>query len=127
MTSKMLLALLASMMAVSLAGCTSKGADAAVEFEGEGVGVDTDSADCGDEGTIVGTGNVDEGEVTVRVFNGAEELYEETFRGEIALDGEAMDGESGDWTLEATRSGDGNIGEEIAGSFDGEYTFRLDC
>lgn len=127
MASKLLLALVASMLAAGLAGCTSKGADAAVEFEGEGVGVDTDSADCGDEGTLVGTGTVDEGEVTIRVMNGGDQLFEETYDSEIALDGKVMDGESGDWTIEATRSGDGGIGDEIAGNFDGEYTFRLDC
>lgn len=127
MASKLLLAALASMIAASLAGCTSKGADAAVEFEGEGVGVDTDSAECNDDGTLVGSGNVEQGEVTVRVMNGADQIFEETYDSEIALDGRALDGDSGEWTIEATRSGDGGIDEELAGGFEGEYTFRLDC
>ena len=126
MANTMRLALLASMMMAALAGCTAGGADAAVEFDGEGVGVDSDSADCGDEGTLVGSGSVDEGEVTIRVFNGEDQMFEETYDGEIALDGKVMDGESGKWTIEATRSGDGGT-DELLGTFDGQYTFRLDC
>lgn len=113
---------LAALALAALAGCTTKGADAAVEFDGSGNGVDMDSADCGGEGTLVGSGRVDEGEVTVRVLEGAEEIFEETYTSEIALDGRAIDGGDGEWTIEATRSGDALLED-----FDGEYTFRLDC
>lgn len=122
MASKLLWALLGCMLTAGLAGCTTKGADAAVEFEGEGNGVDADSADCGDEATLVGSGTVEDGEVTVRVMNGADEVFQETYDGEIAIDGRVLDGDSNDWTIEATRSG-----EQLLEDFNGEYTFRLDC
>ena len=122
MASKPLLVLVAGLVAMLMAGCTSKGADASVSFDGEGNGVDSDTADCEDNGTISGTGSVQDGEVTVRVMNGAEEVYEETFTGEIGIDAEAIDGDSGEWMIEATRSGD-----ELLSDFNGEYTFRLDC
>ena len=123
MASRHLLALVAGLMAMLLAGCTAgSGADASVAFDGEGNGIDSDTADCNDDGTISGTGSITDGEVTVRVMNGANEIFQETYSGDIALDARALDGESGDWMIEATRSGD-----ELLDSFNGEYTFRLDC
>jgi hypothetical protein len=122
MASKLLMAFLACMMVAGLAGCTTKGADAAVKFDGEGNGIDADSTSCDDKGTLVGSGTVQDGEVTVRVMNGDEEIFQETYDGEIALDGRALNGDSGKWMIEATRSG-----EELLEDFNGEYTFRLDC
>lgn len=117
-----ILALLAALLVAGLAGCTTKNADAAVEFDGEGNGVDADTTDCDDKGTLVGTGNVEDGEVTVRVLNGNDEIFQETYDGEIAVDGRVLNGDSGTWTIEATRSG-----EQLLEDFNGQYTFRLDC
>lgn len=114
--------MLATLALVTMAGCTTAGADASIEFDGSGNGVDADSADCKGDGTLAGSGTVDDGELTVRVLVDGDEVFQETYTGEIALEGRAIDGKSGDWTLEATRSGD-----ELLTDFDGSYKFRLDC
>ena len=115
--------LMAGLFPAALAGCTQSGADASVHFDGEGNGIDSDDTKCDSKGTLVGSGNVDDGEVTVRVMDGGDELFRHTYDGAIAIDGHVLEGDSGDWTLEATRSSSG----ELLGDFNGDYTFRLDC
>lgn len=51
------------------------------------------------------------------------DVFTRTFDGGIDLEGERMDGASGEWTVTATRSGDDLIGDE----FNGQYTFGMTC
>jgi hypothetical protein len=114
--------------AMAFAGCAggggTLGSDAGVTFDGNTSGSHGDSADCGDQGTVSGSGTVNDGSLEVRVTDGSgDEVFQETFEGEISMDAQTVDGASGNWKIEATRSGDDLAGDE----FQGEYTFRLDC
>jgi hypothetical protein len=125
MKSSVLLVLLASLAtAAMVSGCTAAGAAASVVFDGKGNGVNDDSAKCRDKGTLTGSGHVDDGQVTVRVTDGdGHELLSKTYQsGDIPVDAKGLAGNTGTWTVEATRSG-----SDLFSDFNGHYTFRLDC
>lgn len=114
--------------AMTLAGCAggggTLGSDASLTFDGTGGGSHDDSADCGDEGTITGDGNIQDGTVSVVVTDGGgDQVFEQEYEGEFTIEPETVNGASGTWQIEATRGGEGLAGDE----FQGEYTFRLDC
>lgn len=121
-----LLILLAA--AALLAGCADdSGLDAdgaSLEFEGRGSGSHEDSADCDDDATLAGSGNVEDGSIEVTVTDGSGAVkFEESFDGGIESEAERMQGASGDWTLSIVRAGDDLIGDE----FNGQYAFTLTC
>lgn len=110
---------------VLLAGCFGdSGGSAKVSYDGTGNGVDSDSTDCDDDGTLVSSGQVDAGQVDVRVTDGdGSTVFERQFDGGANLDAQALSGAGGEWTLTATRSSDSLLGSP----FSGDYSFRLSC
>jgi hypothetical protein len=117
--------LLSVFVAALLAGCTA-GAGEALElsYEGTDSGTHDDSAECDDDATLVGTGNVEDGQVVLTVSDGSgDDVFTRTFDGGIDLEGEQLDGASGTWTVTAVRGGDDLVGDE----FNGQYTFGLAC
>lgn len=123
------LLLLSACLAALLAGCaddssTNSHGSASLSYNGNEVGSHDDSADCDDDGTLVGTGSIDDGSIHVTVTDGkGAEQFSETYDGDLDGDAEHMDGGSGEWTLTVTRTGDALVG----GDFDGSYTFTLTC
>ncbi|HLF15901.1 MAG TPA: hypothetical protein VI796_00490 [Candidatus Thermoplasmatota archaeon] len=102
-----------------LAGCSSAGAEAAIEFDGTGNGAHSDRGDCGDSGTLSGDGKVHDGQVTVRVQDAdGTELFVQSYSEDFELDGEHLSGDAGDWTLRATRDGNDVLGDTFGGSYD---------
>jgi hypothetical protein len=108
-----------------LAGCIGdSGGTAEVSFDGTGNGSHEDSAKCNDDGTLVSNGQVDEGQVDVRVTDGdGRTVFSQEFDGGANLDAKSIEGASGTWTVHATRSADMILGSP----FSGDYTFRLTC
>lgn len=123
---KTLLLLLAS--ATLLAGCAGDGGTqsvASLDFEGTDSGSHSDTAqDCDDDGTLVGTGNIEDGmiEVTVTDGSGAQQ-FSRTYDAGVDTEGERLNGASGDWELTVMRSGDDLLGDP----FNGQYSFTLTC
>lgn len=117
--------LLFAALAMLLAGCTAGTGDVTeLSHEGVGSGNHEEKADCDDSGTLGGTGNVEDGTLVVTVTDGSgDEVFSRTFDGGIDVEGERLEGASGEWTLSATRSGDDLVGDE----FNGQYTFGLTC
>lgn len=113
---------------MALAGCAggggTLGSDASLTFDGSGSGSHSEEADCNDEGTLTGDGNVSDGRLEVTVSDGGgDEVFSQSFEGEFTLEPKQMNGASGSWEITADRSGDDLAGDE----FQGKYTFRLDC
>jgi hypothetical protein len=117
------LALLASLPL--LAGCIGdSGGAATVSYDGTGNGVDEDSTSCDSDGTLVASGQVDAGQVDVRITDGdGRTVFERQFDGGANIDAQALDGASGTWDLTAVRSSDTLLGQP----FSGDYRFRLSC
>jgi hypothetical protein len=117
--------ILAAGLVLLLAGCTAGTGDLTeLSYEGRDSGSHQERADCDDSATLAGTGNVEDGTLTVRVTDGSgEEAFSRSFDGGIDLEGERLQGASGTWTMTATRSGDDLVGDE----FNGQYTFGLTC
>lgn len=113
------------LLALGLAGCAGdSGGSAKVSFDGAGNGSHADEAKCDDEGTLIGSGDVDAGQVTVRVRDGdGRQVFSRTLDGGFNVESEKLTGASGDWEIAATRSSDSVLDEE----FSGDYTFRLAC
>lgn len=113
------------LFAVPFAGCIGdSGGSASVSFDGSGNGSHSDSSDCDDDGTVFGSGNVDAGQVTVRVTDGdGRQIYADTFDGGVNVETEGVDGASGEWDIVATRSSDTLLGTP----FSGDYSFKLSC
>ena len=123
MTTKVLTLL--PFLLLAIAGCIGdSGGSAKVSYDGSGNGTDSDSTDCDDDGTLVASGQVDSGQVNVRVTDGdGRQVFAQQFDGGANLDTQALSGESGKWTLTAVRSSDTLLGSP----FSGDYTFRLSC
>lgn len=117
--------LLAGLALLLLAGCVGdSGGAAKLSFEGSDSGSHDDTVKCDDDATLVGTGTIDDGSVTVRVTDGSgAEKFSRTFDEDVDVTGEGLDGASGTWTLSATRAGDDLLGDP----FNGSYTFNLSC
>lgn len=116
-----------------LAGCAGDDADgldavdneaASLEFEGRDSGNHSDSAECDEDATLTGTGNIEDGTIQVTVTDGSGAMkFEKTYDGGVDAEGERMEGASGEWTLTVTRAGDDLLGDE----FHGQYAFTLTC
>jgi hypothetical protein len=108
-----------------LAGCIGdSGGAAKVSYDGTGNGVDEDSTKCDSDGTLVANGQVDQGQVDVRVTDGdGHPLFSRQFDGGANLETQALDGASGTWTIRAVRSSDTLLGAE----FSGHFSFNLSC
>jgi hypothetical protein len=119
---------LLALAALALAGCAGDSGEAAkLTYEGNDIGAHDESADCDDDATLVADGNVDQGQVEITVTDGdGDEVFSETFsEGEgMEMEGEMLEGASGEWTLAAVRMNDALVDSE---GFDGEYTVRLTC
>lgn len=115
--------------AALLAGCADDAdvdaGGASLEFNGEDSGTHSDTAEgCDDEGTLAGSGNIDDGSILVTVTDGSgDEVFSKTYDGGIDGEGERLQGASGDWKLTVARSGDDLVGDP----FRGRYTFTLTC
>lgn len=106
-------------VALMLAGCTGGDEDAP---SSAAVGTDgdmEDTADCPEgDATLTGAGSVDEGTVTITVMDGdGNEVWSETYDDAFELEGEAVEGASGTWTIEATESS----------GFDGTFGLNMLC
>ena len=111
---------------VALAGCAKSGigADARLTFDGSGNGTHSERANCDDSGRIGGSGDVTDGTVRVRVTDvDGTQLFSQDFEGDFDLDDQTLTGDSGEWKIEATRSGNDLAGDE----FQGDYQFNLVC
>lgn len=110
---------------VAASGCLAVGADAHLDYDGRGNGSHSETASCGDKGTIRTTGEVHDGRLTIRLTDsGDTEVFQKEFRnGSIEMTAVEARGDSGTWTLSASRSGDDLAGD----SFNGNYQIRLDC
>jgi hypothetical protein len=108
-----------------LAGCVGdSGENARLHYKGDGVGTDEDSAKCDSDGTLSSTGDVESGQVEITVTDGdGKGIYAKTFDGGMNVDGEALDGAKGEWTLRATRTSDTILG----GGFNGSYSVLMTC
>ncbi len=118
--------LLASAMALS--GCMGVGtgitADASLEYDGASNGSHSETTDCGDSGTLSGSGNVPDGTVQITLTDGNDgQLFQQSYDGDFTLESQEFTGDSGTWKIDAQRSGDDLAGDE----FRGDYGFHLDC
>lgn len=118
--------LLASVSAlVLLTGCIGdSGGSARLSYEGNEIGSHNESEDCDKEGHLLGSGSISRGSVRVTVTTDDGERYGDTFTGDFTLASQELTGQSGDWTLTATRIGGTNLG--LSG-FDGSYSFTMTC
>lgn len=125
MTMKLALSL---MLVLVIPGCIGfgddGGADAALTFDGDSSGQHSQRADCDDQGTIAGSGNVLDGEVTVTLRDASDtRLFQQTFDGEFELDEKTISGSAGQWDIHAERAGNDVVGD----AFDGSYEFFVNC
>lgn len=123
---RLILATLA--LAALLAGCANDAgvdADAAhLEFEGQDSGSHSDTADCDDDATLTGTGNIEDGTIEVSVTDGSgSSQFRRTYDSGVDVEGERFDGASGEWRLTVMRAGDDLVGDQ----FSGQYAFTLAC
>lgn len=108
-----------------LAGCFGdSGGSARLSYEGDDVGTHSESEDCDKEGHLLGSGSISRGSVQVAVTTDDGERYGDTFEGDFTLASQALTGQSGDWTLTATRIGSTTLG--LSG-FAGSYSFTMTC
>lgn len=115
---------LASVVA-SLAGCVGdSGGSARISYEGNEIGTHDESEKCDKDGHLLGSGSIDRGSVQVSVTTDDGEHYSDSFTGDFTLASEELTGQSGTWTLRATRIGGTNLG--LSG-FDGSYSFTMTC
>jgi hypothetical protein len=110
---------------LALAGCIGdSGGSATVTYNATGNGSDDDSTKCDEDGTLVASGEVEEGQVDIRVTDGdGHPVFSRQFDGGTNQEAQSLDGASGTWTIRATRSSDTLLGSE----FKGHYSFRLSC
>ena len=110
---------------VLLAGCTGdSGGSAKLSYNGTGIGSHDDSSKCDKDGHLFGSGTIERGSVHVTVTTDDGEHYSDSFTGDFSLASQELTGQSGRWTLTATRVGSSNLG--LSG-FDGEYSFTMTC
>lgn len=119
---------LSVMLVLAFSGCIGSGDDeggnAALTFDGDGAGQHSQTAECDDQGTIAGSGNILDGEVTITLRDASEtRLFQQTFEGEFELTEKTISGTAGDWDLHAQRRGNDVVGDAYAGS----YEFFVNC
>jgi len=110
---------------VLLAGCVGdSGGSAKLSYEGDDIGAHDANEKCDKEGHLLGSGSIDTGSVRVTVTTDDGERYGETYTGDFTLASQELTGQSGTWTLTATRLGGNNLG--LSG-FQGSYSFTMTC
>lgn len=120
---RILLAVLASSFLLS--GCIGDtGGSARLSYDGNDIGSHNESERCDKDGHLLGSGAIDTGSVRVTVTTDDGERYGDTFTGDFTLASQELTGQSGTWTLTATRLGETNLG--LSG-FQGSYSFTLTC
>ena len=108
-----------------LAGCIGdSGGSAKLSYEGDNTGSHDDSSKCDKDGHLLGSGRIEDGSVRVTVTTDDGERFGRDFTGDFTLASQELTGQSGTWTLTATRVGDANLG--LSG-FEGSYSFTLTC
>ena len=117
--------LLACTAVAFLAGCIGdSGGSAELSYDGNEVGAHDESEKCDKEGHLLGSGSIQRGSVHVTVTTDDGERYGDTFTGDFTLASRELTGQSGTWTLTATRVGSTTLG--LSG-FDGSYSFTMTC
>ena len=112
-------------MTVLLGGCVGdSGGSAKLSYDGTDIGTHSDSSECDKEGHLLGSGSIDRCSVHVSVSTDDGTWYTGEFTGDFNLASQELTGQSGDWTLTATRMGGTTLG--LTG-FDGSYSFTLTC
>lgn len=116
------------MLIVAFPGCVgfggNGGASAALTFDGDSSGQHSQTAECDDQGTIDGSGNVADGEVTITLRDASDKrLFQQTFEGDFELKEKTVSGTAGDWDIHAQRAGNDVVGDAFAGS----YEFFVNC
>lgn len=118
--------LIAAALALLFAGCMDNklAGGTTLSYDGNQSGTHKETEDCDEDGRVTGSGNVEDGQLHVRVMDGSgDELWSKTFDGAVDFDSTSLNGASGAWTISADRSGNDLAGDE----FNGEYTFNLSC
>ena len=111
--------------ALLLPGCIGdSGGSAKLSYEGDEIGSHNASSECDKEGHLLGSGSIQRGSVRVTVTTDDGERYGADFTGDFNLASQELTGQSGDWTLTATRIGGTTLG--LTG-FDGSYSFTMTC
>src|SRR5690349_16664043 len=91
-------------LAFLLAGCVGdSGGSAKLSYDGTEIGTHSQGADCDKEGHLLGSGSIPRGSVHVTVTTDDGEHYSGEFTGDFNLASQELTGQSGDWTLTATR------------------------
>lgn len=117
--------LLACAALAFLGGCIGdSGGSAKLSYDGNDIGSHDDSETCDKEGHLLGSGSIERGSVRVTVTTDDGERYGATFTGDFTLASQELTGQSGHWTLSATRIGGTNLG--LTG-FEGSYSFTMTC
>lgn len=121
----MRLLLACAAIAFLAAGCVGdSGGSAQLSYDGDEIGAHDESEKCDKEGHLLGSGSIDRGSVHVTVTTDDGERYGDTFTGDFTLASQELTGQSGTWTLTATRVGGTNLG--LTG-FQGSYSFTMTC
>lgn len=116
--------LIAAGLILTLSGCSGIGAEASLEYSGSANGTHSDSFKCDDQGTIKGSGNVPDGQVSITLKDSdGKVLFQQTFKEAFTLDARTVSGASGSWSFDASRSGDDVVGD----AFSGNYEFHVNC
>lgn len=107
------------------AGCIGDtGGSARLSYDGNDIGSHSESEKCDKDGHLLGSGSIETGSVRVTVTTDDGERYGRDFTGDFSLASQELTGQSGTWTLQATRVGGSNLG---LSSFQGSYSFTLTC
>jgi hypothetical protein len=116
--------LLGTSAILALSGCAGVGADSTLKYDGAANGSHSDTFDCDDEGTIEGSGDIADGQVTVTLRDSdGDQLFQQTYSDSFTLDTRTISGASGAWNLAAQRSGDDVLGD----AFSGDYAIHVRC
>lgn len=124
------LAFLATTVAAAFAlpGCFEEvetlGAEADLNFRGQGNGAHSESAECGDRIEVSGSGTIEDGVLELRLSDGeGTQIFSQEFSESFTLSKRAFTGHAGTWKIEATRGGNDLAGDE----FNGDYSITLNC
>lgn len=115
--------LLVLLIAAVLAGCIDDGdedtvSEATLSFDGADDGQHQEKAFCERGGQLTAGASVDAGALQVSVQDGdGQTVYEQTFSEDLELEGAALEGAQGGWTLTVDRRS----------GFEGEYAVALIC
>lgn len=110
---------------IFLGGCVGdSGGSAKLSYDGSDLGTHEEASECDDDGHLLGSGSIDQGSVHVSVSTDDGTWYSGEFTGDFNLASQELTGQSGDWTLTATRMGGSNLG--LTG-FAGSYSFTMTC